>query len=122
MPTVLIVEDEDLVREIALVEFEDAGFAVVEAATGEAAIAHLSIMPFDLLFTDIRLPGKIDGWAVARRARELHPGLPVIYASGFPGDAIDVVPGSRFIRKPYCPTAILDVARELGAVPPPAAA
>jgi YesN/AraC family two-component response regulator len=119
MKTVLIVEDEDLVREIALVEFEDAGFRVVEAATGEAAIAHLSLTPIDLLFTDIRLPGKVDGWQVARRARELHPGLAVIYASGFPGDAIDVVPGGRFVRKPYRPTEILGVARELAA--PPAA-
>ena len=115
MPTVLIVEDEDLVREIAQIEFEDAGFRVIEAATGEAALAHLSLDAVDLLFTDVRLPGEVDGWRVARRARELHPGLPVIYASGFPGDAMDIVPGGRFIRKPYRPTAIIDAARELGA-------
>lgn len=115
MPTVLIVEDEDLVREIAQVEFADAGFRVIEAATGEAALAYLGLDHVDLLFTDVRLPGAIDGWRVARRARELHPGLPVIYASGFPGDAMDVVPGGRFIAKPYRPTAIVDVARELGA-------
>ena len=114
MPTVLIVEDEDLVREIAVVEFEEAGFRVIEAATGEAALAHLAIDPIDLLFTDIRLPGSIDGWQVARRARDLYPDLPVIYASGFPGDAIDVVLGGRFIRKPYRPTAIIAVARDLG--------
>jgi CheY-like chemotaxis protein len=115
MPTVLIVEDEDLVREIAQAEFADAGFRVIEAATGEAALAHLSLDHIDLLFTDVRLPGAIDGWRVARRARELHPGLPVIYASGFPGDAMDIVPGGRFIAKPYRPTAIVAVARELGA-------
>ncbi len=118
MRTVLIVEDEDLVREIALVEFEEAGYRVIEAASGEAALAHLAVDTVDLLFTDIRLPGEIDGWRVARRARELHPGVPVIYASGFPGDAIDVVPGGRFVRKPYLPTMILDVAREL-ATPSP---
>ena len=92
---------------------------VIEAATGEAALAHLSLDAIDLLFTDVRLPGAVDGWRVARRARELHPELPVIYASGFlPGDAMDVVPGGRFIAKPYRPTAIVAVARELGATTP----
>ena len=113
MPTVLIVEDEELVREIALVELEDAGYRVLEAASGEAALAHLATGEVDLLFTDIRLPGALDGWRIARRARDLQPHLPVIYASGYPGDAIDVVPGGRFIRKPYRPTQILDVAREM---------
>ncbi len=113
MPTVLIVEDEELVREIATMEFADAGYRVLEAATGEAALGHLDGETVDLLFTDIRLPGALDGWRVARRAREINPQLPVIYASGFPGDAIDVVPGGRFIRKPYRPTEILAVAREL---------
>jgi DNA-binding response OmpR family regulator len=115
MPTVLIVEDEDLVREVALVEFEDAGFRVLEAADGEAAFAALDAETVDLLFTDIRLPGAIDGWHIARRARERHPGMPVIYASGFPGDAMDVVPGGRFVAKPYRPTTIVAMARELGA-------
>ena len=105
-------------RDIAQVEFSDAGFRVIEAATGEAALAHLALDAIDLLFTDVRLPGAIDGWRVARRARELHPGLPVIYASGFPGDALDVVPGARFVAKPYRPTAIVDVARELGVARP----
>ncbi|MBV8972879.1 MAG: response regulator [Sphingomonadaceae bacterium] len=115
MPTVLIVEDEDLVREIATTEFAEAGYRVLEAATGEAALGHLGSDAVDLLFTDIRLPGTLDGWRIARRARELHPHLPVIYASGFPGDAIDVVPGGRFVRKPYRPVDILTMAAELSA-------
>lgn len=113
MPTVLIVEDEDLVREIAQAEFLDAGYRVIEAATGEAAMAHLAVDAVDLLFTDIRLPGAVDGWSVARRARELQPTLAVIYASGFPGDAMDIVPGARFVRKPYRPTSIVDLARAM---------
>ena len=115
MPTVLIVEDEALVREIAVEEFEDAGYRVIEAADGEAALAVLAAETVDLLFTDIRLPGAIDGWRIARQARALRPELPVIYASGFPGDALDVVPGGRFVAKPYRPTTIVAVARELGA-------
>ena len=117
MPTILIVEDEDLVREVAQAEFADAGYRVIEAATGEAAIAHLGLDAVDVLFTDIRLPGAVDGWTVARRARELHPTVAVIYASGFPGDAIDIVPAARFVRKPYRPTAIVDLARAMRAGP-----
>ncbi len=113
MPTVLIVEDEDLVREIAVVEFEEAGYRVIEAPSGEAALAHLAAERVDVLFTDIRLPGTVDGWGVARRARELNLRLPVIYASGFPGDTFDVVPGGRFVRKPYLPTAVVKLANEL---------
>jgi CheY-like chemotaxis protein len=113
MTTVLIVEDEALVREIALLEFEDAGFRVVEAGDGETALAALAGGKVDLLFTDIRLPGRIDGWSIARYARAIRPGVPVIYASGFPGDAMDLVPGGRFIPKPYRPTAIVELAHEL---------
>ena len=115
MATVLIVEDEALVREIAQLEFADAGFDVIEAETGEAACAHLAASEIDLLFTDIRLPGAIDGWGVARRARELHPNLPVIYASGFPGATIDVVAGGRFVRKPYLAASIVALACEMAA-------
>ncbi len=115
MTTVLIVEDEPLVREIALLEFADAGFEVIEAYDGETAFAKLADGHIDLLFTDIRLPGEINGWDIARRARELHPNVPVIYASGFPGGTIDVVDGGRFVRKPYLPSAIVSLARELAA-------
>jgi len=103
-----------MVREIAVAEFEDSGFCVLEADDGAAALAHLAAGAIDVLFTDIRLPGVIDGWHIARRARELNPDLPVIYATGFSGsDQLQIVPGGRFITKPYLPTAIVAVAREL---------
>jgi len=103
-----------MVREIAAAEFEDSGFRVLEADDGDAALAHLAADTVDVLFTDIRLPGAIDGWHIARRARALHPGVPVIYATGFPGgDSLQIVPGGRFVSKPYLPTAIVAAAREL---------
>jgi len=114
MVTVLIVEDEILVREIAAAEFADAGFAVLEAGSGAEAFIHLDgHRPIDVLFTDIRLPGGIDGWAIARRAREAFPALPVIYATGFPGDGVDMVADSHFVGKPYRPTAIVASAQAL---------
>ena len=113
-PVVLIVEDEELVREVATIEFEDAGFQVIEAGDGDTAVGLLaSDVPIDLLFTDIRLPGSIDGWAIADFAREVRPDLPVIYATGFSGDAPRLVPGSRFFKKPYRPVAIIEAARAM---------
>src|SRR5215218_5326868 len=66
---VLVVEDEWLVRELIVGELLDAGFDVVEAESGEAALARYHEHNPDVLFTDIRLPGQIDGWDVAERCR-----------------------------------------------------
>ncbi len=113
-PTVLIADDETLVRMIAVEEFEDAGYAVIEAADGAEAVEALrSNQPIDLLFTDIRMPGAIDGWEVARIARELRPGIGVIYATGFSAEDLQIVEGGRYFRKPYRLTAVLDTAKEL---------
>jgi len=56
----------------------------------------------DVLFTDIRLPGDLDGWRLAATAREAKPELPVIYASGYVVEKGAAVPGSIFLKKPYC--------------------
>ena len=81
---VLMVEDETLLLEVITADLEDAGFDVTPAATAESAIDLLKEgLNVDLLFTDIRLPGAMDGWQLAESARALRPGLPVIYATGF---------------------------------------
>lgn len=117
-PTVLIVEDEDLIREVVVSEFTEAGYHVVEAADDTAALAALDgDQPIDLLFTDIRLPGKLDGWGIARHARHARPNLPVFYATGFSADDPQIVPGGLFFRKPYLPTTIVAAARALGIEP-----
>ena len=72
------------------------------------ALKYLASVPVDILFTDINLAGSMDGTMLARRARELLPDLPVVYASG----RVNIlepqvrVPGSTFVPKPYVPSLI----------------
>jgi len=102
MPTtVLVVEDEMLVRLAVVEALQEAGFSVLEAGTGEEALAHCSRHAADALVTDICLPGKITGWEVAEKCREHNPRLPVIYASAFSPEAARLVPGSVSLAKPY---------------------
>jgi CheY-like chemotaxis protein len=105
-PTVLIVEDHDLVRETIVIELQEAGYVVLEAVTGEEALRVLEAQPVHALFTDIRLPGSINGWWLAEAARKLDPAIPVIYASGYSDEAPRVVPGGVFVHKPYAPSTI----------------
>jgi CheY-like chemotaxis protein len=84
--TILVVEDDRDVREIATVVLEEAGYRVLEAESGDDAyrllLAHPDL-PVDALFTDIVMPGRLDGIDIANAARELRPGLRVLYATGF---------------------------------------
>lgn len=113
-PTILIVEDEALVREVTAMEFEDAGFQVLTAGNGNTALALIAAhAEIGLLFTDISLCDSIDGWTVAQRARALRPRLQVIYATGYSPDAPKLVEGARFFKKPFLPTTIIAAAREM---------
>lgn len=102
MGKVLLVEDEVLVREVAAEDLGEAGFDVTAVSDGDEALAVLGRNnDFDLLFTDIRMPGATDGWDLARAAKQMIPGLRVIYATGF-GDAGDgLAHGECYVRKPY---------------------
>ncbi len=81
---VLVVEDEWLIRDTVVAVLAQAGFRVLEADQGETALATLQERgpAIDLLFTDIRMPGRLDGLELARRARALLPGLAILVASG----------------------------------------
>src|ERR1700689_1271133 len=78
---VLVVEDEFLISEWVSQSLAEQGFAVQTAANAADALRHLASDQVDVLFTDINLPGGMDGAALALRAREMRPHLPVIYAS-----------------------------------------
>ena len=115
MSSVLLVEDELLVRELAFEDLGDAGFAVTAANDGDEALGYLREgRHFDLLFTDIRMPGSTDGWQLAHEARALLPDIRVIYATGL-GDADSgLQSGERYVRKPYSLKDLHGVLGDLG--------
>ncbi len=104
-PLIFYVEDEVLLRDLALIAFEDAGYEVVTASRGAEAISFLGDRASELsaLVTDIDLGPGPNGWDIAQHAREILPTLPVIYVSG--GNVSEWpsrgVPGSVMLAKPY---------------------
>jgi DNA-binding response OmpR family regulator len=108
---VLFVEDEVIIRELAAMALEAAGFDVVTAENGAAAFDALddSADPFCAVITDVNLGVGPDGWAVARRARELNHALPVVYVTGASGHEWKSkgVPQSVMIAKPFNPAQIV---------------
>jgi CheY-like chemotaxis protein len=105
-PCVLIVEDEPLVRMAVADSLGFAGFHVVEASSGDEAVNLLSVgcPHIDLVFTDVRMPGSVDGFALSAWVKKNRPALPVFLASGDIGQAHshgDLAPGQPFFRKPY---------------------
>jgi DNA-binding response OmpR family regulator len=97
----VVVEDEWLVRMEIADALSDAGWHVLEAATGETALEFLARkQPIDLLVTDIRLPGPVSGWDVAEKYREARSDVVVIYCSGNSSDKARQVQGSVFLPKP----------------------
>ena len=105
---VLFVEDEFLISEWVTQALSAQGFCVHAVGTAAEALRVLRSDPVDVLFTDINLPGNMDGAALARQAREMRPHLPVVYASAqtMMLDPAQRVPGSTFVPKPYEPLAV----------------
>lgn len=117
-PVVLLVEDEELVREVLCEELSDQGFRVIEAADGTDALEALKREPVDLLLTDIRLPGDLDGWGIAEFSRQRAGQLPVVYMTGFATGHERAVPGSIVLKKPFMPDELIAAIGALGVVPP----
>ena len=117
---VLVVEDEPLLMSVICMELEDAGLTVHQATTAEEALTVLEAgTDIDLLFTDIRMPGSMNGWTLAEIARAQWPELKVIYASGYSDVAQRLVSGSQFLSKPYRMLALLQAIRGMGTGAPP---
>jgi two-component system, OmpR family, response regulator len=115
--TILVVEDEAVVRDLLVAELQDAGYDVVAVEAGEPALEVLRDRRRDIdwLFTDIRLPGVIDGWRVADEFRLTHPFRPVVYATAYAPEQARQLQGSFFFRKPYRPDQIVAAFRRLSA-------
>jgi CheY-like chemotaxis protein len=105
-PTILIVDDEVLIR-VALSDFlQECGFKIVEAANAAEAVEIIKqgIVKIDLIFSDVRMPGEMDGIGLANWVRENHSDTPVFLASGDIGktnSAHRICAGESFFAKPY---------------------
>lgn len=112
---ILVVEDDPLIRGFVVDALREEGYYVIHASDGDEALAWCKRRVAEVLVTDIRLPGKIDGWQIAERCREHHPGLPVIYATGFSPVTPRPVPGSLLLQKPYHPEQIVEAVNKVTA-------
>jgi CheY-like chemotaxis protein len=105
---VLIVEDEFFICELVAQVLSQNGFSVRTAMNAADALRSLAAEAVDVLFTDINLPGGMDGAALARRARQLQPNLQVVYASARATmlEPEARVPGAIIVTKPYEPALV----------------
>lgn len=111
--TILVVEDNDLVRQYAISQLRDAGYQVLSAANGQQALSWLaSVQQIDLLFTDVLMPGGLNGFELAEKAKQLRKHLPVLYTSGYNEQTLTEEQrhngGMVLLHKPYHRAALLN--------------
>jgi PAS domain S-box-containing protein len=104
--TILVVEDEVGVREVAVSVLTGAGHAVIEAENGPAGLKAIADHPeIELVFSDVIMPGGMTGPDMAEKIRELRPDIPVLFASGYAEHALadreERIRNAKFIAKPY---------------------
>lgn len=120
-PTILVVEDDQLIQSVVEDALTDGGFEVSIFASGEEAVAALSQTTFRAVVSDIHLSGKMEGWDVARAARENDPAIPVIYMTGKAGEEWSAkgVPNSVLLTKPFAPAQLVTAVSQLLNAGPP---
>jgi CheY-like chemotaxis protein len=116
--TILVVDDEDDVRLATVEILRDLGYDVIEAPDGQVALRRLAqVSGIRLLLTDVGLPGGMDGVRLAETARQRQPDLPVVFTTGYAGDAFaadrPLTADVEILRKPF---TAADLARKLRAV------
>jgi PAS domain S-box-containing protein len=99
--TVLLVEDNPDVASVSSSLLEQLGYSVRRVPDADAALREIERSSFDLVFSDIVMPGGMDGLALARRLRELRPELPILLATGYSDAAAHVRGDFPILRKPY---------------------
>jgi CheY-like chemotaxis protein len=120
LPTVLVVEDEVLIRLVIADYLRDCGYKVHEAVSGEEAVAILKApeVSIDVVFSDVEMPGDMDGFALARWVRTNKPGLQVILTSGVERSAdiaATLCEAGPLMKKPYGSQDVVDRIRQLAA-------
>jgi len=99
--TVLLVEDNPEVASVSAGLLEQLGYTVRRVANAEAALREIELDGVDLVFSDIVMPGKMDGLGLARHLKAVRPGLPILLASGYSDAALSVRGDFPILRKPY---------------------
>jgi CheY-like chemotaxis protein len=114
---ILVVEDDQLIQGLVEESLSDGGYETAIATSGEdaAALLRADSQTYRALVTDINLLGRVDGWEVARLARETNPTLPVIYMTGAAADdwPSQGVPGSVLLTKPFAPAQLVTAISQL---------
>jgi len=113
---VLVVEDEMLIRMMLIDGLRDVGYHVIEACNADEALAVLGTAAPDLIISDVRMPGSIDGMGLLAVVRETQPTLPVIITSAHLQATLAIADGAtQFVAKPYLMESIIEaVQAELG--------
>ena len=113
---VLVVEDDELIRLILSESLADEGYDVAGAGSGDEAIDLIDgPNAFDVVITDIQMPGRSNGIVVGRHVHEVRPATPVIYVTGRPESltGVDLGPRDAFVRKPYGPFDMIKLVAHL---------
>jgi DNA-binding response OmpR family regulator len=122
IPTILIVEDDALIQGIVEDALKEGGFETAVAPSAEEAITLLQgkVMSYRALVTDINLKGRMSGWEVAKQAREIDPGFPIVYMTGAAANEWSSrgVPNSILLEKPFAPAQLVTAVANLLNVPP----
>jgi DNA-binding NtrC family response regulator len=110
---ILLVEDELLIRLLVGDELRNAGYDVIEAANADEALTVLrSLVRVDLIISDVRMPGSLDGLGLLAIVRETLPTLPVIITSGHLESRLAIADGAaRFLAKPFAMDAVVSAVR-----------
>jgi DNA-binding NtrC family response regulator len=111
---ILLVEDELLIRLVVGDELRDAGYDVVECFNADEAIVLLEAgIGFDLIVSDVRMPGEVDGMGLLALVKETRPTLPVIVTSGHLEPTLALRKGAnRFLQKPFRMHAVVNAVRD----------
>ena len=115
---VIVAEDEPLLRTLAVETLTEEGFVTIEVSNAAEALAACKAQPeaVDVLFTDIRMPGSMDGLELAYKVRERWPWIPVLLASGnIFLNRRELPEGAKFLPKPYDMRCVVGLLRELSA-------
>ena len=117
VPVILVVEDDQLVQTMVEVALSDGGFEPTIAASGEEAVTLLKggLIKYRALVTDIILIGRMNGWEVAKRVREIDPEFPIVYMTGTSADEYGSqgVPNSILLNKPFAPAQLVTAVSQL---------